>query len=141
MATARKPTRAQELAARREWLEDFEARELTPTELDAARRASEGFAATKAAPGGAKDRTAGKRPAGGRRSTSGRRLAKRVARETPGIPGPSATNLVLAFLGTTVLVIGLTLLLSPASGRSLESLPAWLGAGARRFLDPDDPIF
>ena len=57
------------------------------------------------------------------------------------MPGPSATNLVLAFLGTTVLVVGLVLVLSPQSSRGLARLSPWLGAATQKLLDPDDPIF
>lgn len=95
---------------------------------------------TTAAPARAKDRRPGSRPAGaGRRGASSRRLARRVARETPLIPGPSATSLLLTFAGSTLAVIGLVLLVEggPAFGR----LPAAIGTLAGRLTDPTDPIF
>lgn len=95
---------------------------------------------TKAAPVRAKDRRPGSRPTGSsRRGASSRRLARRVVRETPGLPGPSTTSLLLTFAGSTLAVVGLVLLLEggPAFGR----LPAAVGTFAGRLTDPNDPIF
>lgn len=94
---------------------------------------------TKAAKPAAKDRPGSRRGGAGRRKSSGRRLASRVVRETPGVPGPSVTNLVLSFAGTTILVIGLVVLID--GGNQLQRLPSWLGSAAAKLTDPADPIF
>jgi hypothetical protein len=95
--------------------------------------------ARKAARSGATDRPAARPRGASRRHTSGRRLASRIVRETPGLPGPSATNLILSFFGSTILVIGLVLLLG--GGPRLGALPGWLGTAAGRLTSPTDPLF
>lgn len=67
-----------------------------------------------------------------------RRAASRVARQTPGAPGPSATNLVLSFIGATVATIGLVIVVS--NGERLAFLPGALGTATARLIDPADPI-
>lgn len=96
--------------------------------------------AGKAASGAAKDR-APRRPGRSRRppASGGRRLARRVARESPGVPGPSVTGLILGFLGTTIAVIALVLLVS--NGERLGFIPAWIGQAAVRLTDPNDTLF
>jgi len=85
-----------------------------------------------------KEAKAAKRKRDQRRASAGR-LGRRVVRETPGLPGPSATSLLLTFAGSTLAVVGLVLLVEggPAFGR----LPAAIGTLAGRLTDPTDPIF
>lgn len=96
----------------------------------------------KAAGGATKERRAPRRPASSSRrppASGGRRLARRIVRETPGAPGPSATGLLLSFIGTTVLVIGLVVVVS--NGDRLGFIPGWLATATSRLTDPTDPLF
>jgi len=74
-----------------------------------------------------------------RKSGTARRAAARVARQTPGVPGPSATNLALSFIGATVLTMGLVIVVG--NGDRLGFLPGALGTATARLIDPADPIF
>lgn len=98
-------------------------------------------APSKAASGRAKDRRPGSRPgAPGRRgASSARRLGRRVVRETPGLPGPGATSLLLTFVGSTLAIVGLVLILE--GGPAFARLPAAVGTFAGKLTDPHDPIF